>query len=240
MFKAVGNYEVLDPGSKVNGKTIAEWTQDWWTWALHLPDDANAFEDLSGEFAGQGDVGRVFFVAAGAGSDQNPDDVVFSADRAFSVPVNKPLLLPVLNWLGSIPQDAADEAGLTTLVEETIRGWVVDLFVRIDGVPVEDLEAHFAVTDLFALGSLGEDTLGANEFGLPANTEISEAKAAGYWLVVRGLDLGEHTLEFGGSFDFDGDGVVDFTLDITDTIRVVPPGHLDRPAVPANADLALV
>ena len=71
----------------------------------------------------------------------------------------------------------------------------------------------------------------------------SPAKAAGWYLMIEGLDPGEHELRFGGGIDLDGDGDVDAldaSTEVTVHLRVAdhdPHRSAERPS--ATADYAL-
>lgn len=57
---------VLPPGSVVEGRTLAEWSAEYWKWAFSFPVAANPLLDTTGQLALLGDVGgSMFFVAAG-------------------------------------------------------------------------------------------------------------------------------------------------------------------------------
>ena len=68
---------VLPPGSTVVGKTIGEWTAEWWKWAFSQSVPNDAFTDATGANANVGQSGPVFFVAGTTGG---------TATREFTVP----------------------------------------------------------------------------------------------------------------------------------------------------------
>jgi hypothetical protein len=86
----MANY-TIDSGV-VDGKTIAQWTQEWWKWALNNPLDSNALSDTSGGLASLNNNQPVFFVA---GEAFLPGPVT----REFTVPLGKPLLIPIDNFI---------------------------------------------------------------------------------------------------------------------------------------------
>ncbi|MGZ9273074.1 MAG: hypothetical protein ACXW6T_28465, partial [Candidatus Binatia bacterium] len=58
------------------------------------------------------------------------------------------------------------------------------------------------------------------------------AATDGYWLMLDDLSLGEHTLEFGGFFDSNNDGVFnpgDIQMAAKDIITVVEPDEYTSP-----------
>src|SRR3954470_21116236 len=72
--------------SRPYGQSYGQWAVAWWQWALSVPAASNPVADTTGEFAGEGQSGPVWFVA---GTFQN------SAERSFTVPAGKALLMPV-------------------------------------------------------------------------------------------------------------------------------------------------
>jgi hypothetical protein len=82
----------------VDGQTVAEWTQNWWTWALQAPADHNPLIDKMGSFAGTDNFGPVFFIGGTFATGQNQG----VAERTFDVPAGKPLLIPVLNQFDTL------------------------------------------------------------------------------------------------------------------------------------------
>ena len=105
----------------------------------------------------------------------------------------------------------------------------LNLFASIDGEPVADPFSYYEETEFFSLGTLQADSLAdALQFfpGVEPGTELTPAKAAGWYLMIEGLDRGEHELRFGGGIDLDEDGDVDeldASTEVTVHLRVV--GH---------------
>jgi hypothetical protein len=121
---------------------------------------------------------------------------------------------------------------------------VTGLFLEIDG---KSVKPDYVQTGFFSLGAVTPGDIGYDLFGLrPQDVEQQPAKAAGYWALLEKLSIGTHTLHFGGSLDYQDaagnfghpDGVTDFSIDITDTIHVVPLDQYHPTVAPAAADLA--
>ena len=207
---------ILPGGSTVAGRTIGEWTADWWNWVGSQPDATNPLLDLTGANANVNQSGPVFFVP---GTRQGNPPIT----RTFSVPGDKYLLVPLVNWIAA---NGADPPFASTLEEvHAITTGTVDpskLFATVDGVPITDLASHreatpgtFTLTKIGSLPAIG-----------PPGT-YTDAAADGYWLMLDPLGPGRHTLHFGGttnsyttptgSFTLNG-----FTLDVTAQLEVVP------------------
>ena len=200
---------VLQSHGMVAGETVAQWTQDWWTWALQSPAATSPMEDPTGANANVNNSGAMFFIAESFGGD---------ATRTFDVPAGKPLLVPILNDLalqftGKGPDPVTGGKGAADQILATWQKSVTNLFLNIDGVPVSNLQSDLVRTNWFSAGTVQPGSL-AESFGLTG--DLGPSKSDGYWAVVKGLGAGStHTLDFGGATS---DG---FSVHITDTIHVV-------------------
>ena len=224
-------YVIFPPDGSFAGKSIVDWTADWWTWALQSPAATNPLLDATGAFANVNNDGPVFFVAG---------TVSGSTPRSFEVPAGKPILLPIINLFDveSVPPDPpeatlADRERAADLVVGAFLDAVdkSSLFASIDGTPVANPSAYLEVTGYFDMGPTQPGSL-LEALGLPAGTEAFPTKSGGYWLMVGDLTPGLHELHFGGS---SGDWSVDtgtpigtesgagFSTETTDLINVVVP-----------------
>lgn len=223
-----GAYTILAPGAVVAGKSIADWTGDWWTWGLQAPLAANPLLDTTGAFANQSNGGPVFFIAGN------------SAARTFTVPAGRPILLPLINLFDveTIPPDPpattlADRIKATDLV---VLAWLAavdtgSLFASIDGGAVANPSSYLEVSGHFDMGPTLSDSY-LESFGIPAGVDAFPTKSGGYWLMIDGLAPGIHELHFGGasgSWSVDTgtpigvEGGGPFSTDTTDVIDVVLP-----------------
>lgn len=196
-------YTVDDPNTIVDGKTIAQWSQNWWTWAIQSPADHNAIDDKTGQFAHVANNQQVFFIGGTFGGD---------AARSFTVTAGKPLLVPMLNTFDTL--DSKD------FENQFIQKWpstVTDVFASIDGNPVTDPTHYLQASDFFSMGTVRPHSVATEMFdgAVHNGQELTPTKATGYYLMVEGLSRGQHTLEFGGSTS---DG---FSTHVVDHITVV-------------------
>jgi len=195
---------VLPPDSHPHGKSYAEWSEAWWTWAMEFPLDGHPFTDSFTDVTA-GQTGRVWFL--GAPFDTHVRDV--------TIPHGISLFFGLLN------AEFSSLEGFATAEEQgaEARFWVdhiVDLFCTIDGVSVKDLRAyrfpspqfHFTAPTPWIFGPDGG-----------AGTAVAD----GYYLMLTPLATGTHTIHFGGSFHFsvaegdpmDGDFPLDMTYHVT-------------------------
>src|SRR6185503_11544601 len=82
---------VLPANAVVGGKTIGDWSAEWWKWIFPASTNQNPLLETNGVWAHAGQPeGEVFFIAGVSGL--SPDKVT----RTFSVPEGKYLFFPVL------------------------------------------------------------------------------------------------------------------------------------------------
>ena len=193
--------EVLAPGSEVEGKTIAEWTTDWWKWAFAQSKPTDAFTDQTGDNAGVNQAGPVFFIAGTAGGDAN---------RSFTVPGDKYLLLPMLNAENSYLETGLMGQELQQSVIDLING-ADNLVAKINGETIPNLFAYREQSASFEF-----DVAENNPFGVTPG-KSGEAYGDGYYLMLAPLGSGKHTLEFGGALPS-----LDFSVAVKDTVTAVP------------------
>lgn len=220
---------VLPPGSIVAGKSIADWTADWWTWALQAPSNQSPLADTTGAFAGVNNGGPVFFIAGSFGSAP--------MTRTFSVPEGRPLLVPMINFFDTEPSILDGGAALNdrqNAANVVVGNWLssvdtASLFASIDGTAVANPAQYLQVTGLFSMGPTQAGSVIAS-FGVTPGDVLDPTKSAGYWLMIDGLALGPHTLHLGGSSNgFTPDpncctngAVPAFSQDNTFTITAIP------------------
>jgi hypothetical protein len=214
---------ILPPGSVVEGKSISEWTEEWFIWAFQAPSATSPISDPTGAFANQDNSRPVFFIAGTGGG---------TATRRFAVPGGRPVLVPLLNFFDTEPAELFDPP--ITLAERqakadefvaAFRSAVVDVFASIDGVEVTNPRRFLEETDFFSMGPTRPGSV-INSFGAGVGWELSPTKGVGYWLMLDDLEPGNHTLHFGGSASAT-DLTAAASVETTATITVIPePGSL--------------
>jgi hypothetical protein len=184
---------VIPAGSIVEGKSIEEWTAEWWRWGLSFTEGQSPiFDDDTGKLGHLGDVGGpVFFFGA-----------IANITRTFNVPCGKYLLYPLLT---SVAWDDEEEA-LRQYNSEFIDP-ITALYASVDGKRVPHLFSHRETTqDLFSVtfpdGGLNGEVGG-----------VFDAVSDGYWLMLAPLAPGRHTISLGGT-------VPDFEVDYRATMEI--------------------
>jgi hypothetical protein len=207
---AESSFVILNSKGNIAGERLAELTEDWWEWVLNTqagPLDADGVPfthpmfDSTGAYADTNNDGSVFFLAGSFGGD---------ATREFSIEAGTPILIPLLNNL-AVQFTGEGEKGVANKMLADWKTDVTDLFLEINGIPVENLQADLVRTDWFG-GVVQEGSL-AEYFGLSG--DLDPSKSVGYWTVLDGLSEGTHTVSFGGSTSSG------FSVNITNTIHIV-------------------
>jgi hypothetical protein len=224
---------VVDAGGTVAGKTISQWTADWWNWAVAEPTGNDPLTDTTGANATLHQSGPVFFVGGqGAGASG-------AVSRSFNVPGDKFLLVPLINVLVA----AGPDPNFSTTKEEaekyvTQAAKLDQLFATLDGQAIPNLASHREASPTnFTINFADKNVTGLGPGA------FNDANSDGYWLMFKPLSAGNHTLHFGGGLDsFEiapGFSAPPLSVDVTDHVKpsAVP---LPPQVLPALACLVLV
>ena len=202
--------QVVAPTETAFAMTYAEWTARWWQYVLGEPDDTNIFTDPTGQYCGLGQWGPVFFLAG------YPTGI---GQRTCTIPAGKGLLVPLFNFAGSVPDDAPT-------IEEVISMYKADadlvdvdtLRFEIDGMSVRHLDKFRFQTPIFSLtGAVPNFSSVGGCGGTPPHCYEgfrAQAWADGYWVMVKPLSPGIHTIHFHAEVP-EWDSVQDTTYHLT-------------------------
>jgi hypothetical protein len=169
---------VVPPTEKIAKRSQVEWSVAWWQWAGSFAHYESPVADKTGSRCHLRQSGPVWFLAGTYGTHRTI--------RSCTVPAGKHLFFPLINYV-VFPQyeqslsceRAMEEARVST-------DDVTALVLEIDGKRIDHLEVHRQATkdcfDLAALSSGG----------------VSPSAANGYYIMLRPLSRGTHTLNFGG------------------------------------------
>lgn len=218
-----GHPAIAPPNSHPYGKSYAEWASAWWQWSLPIPGDNNPVTDETGEDAGVNQSGPVWFLAGNTGG---------VSERTITVPAGKALFFPLLNqiYLGfpcddrNLPGCEADQAleaanDVTTLlsfINPSMDG--AALACEIDGVAVRNPGRYRVESSAIYSVILPDDNLYASS-GIPGGP-YHPCVDVGYYLMLRPLSVGSHTIRFTGATADSS-----FAVDVTYHINVKPRGH---------------
>jgi hypothetical protein len=228
---------VYDPHSTVNGKTLGEWSASWWQWAFSYPLSDNPLFDGTGADAFLGNVGNAFFFAGALGFQTNPLDVVVT--RTVSIPNDLPIFFPLINVEVDNPTfyPPGQPPPNPPYTFDQLSGFAgdfiaptIELHALLDGLAIPDLFNHREVSPSFSYSVPDNNVLDFFGYNFPGGTVVDPAAADGWYLMLKPLPVGPHTVNFGGTIDEDGNPATtddDFHLDITYNIQSAPePGTL--------------
>jgi hypothetical protein len=215
---------VYAPHATVRGQTLAQWSAQWWQWVFENPVADNALFDDTGAKACLGDVGKAFFLGG-------VFNTTGTAERTIKLPSGTPVFFPVLNTetdnVGVNPPRTVAEA---RAVNADIVATTTALHATIDGRPVPDLFSRREISAPYSM-TLPEGNIFQEVFGLDFVGTTDDAVSDGFWVMTKPLTPGRHDINFGGTF---GDPI-NFTLDVTYHIDVVPKGQYRKQPCPIAA-----
>jgi hypothetical protein len=194
---------VLPSRARVRGRTITEWTKEWYRWHFTVPADRSPMLLLEQD-CDEGQDGPIFFVPV--------YDLDTTYQRTCRVPKDKPVLLPLWVIINDYPcPDPSFEPAPGQTLEDFLRQGAIDfnngtqeLLVTLDGQPI-DTSGHRHTSGLFTfdadpslVGKIPDPCLlGGEQRGV----------TDGWWLMLR-LSPGEHVVNvralapFGAPIDF--------------------------------------
>lgn len=209
------NSAVLPVTSKPYGLTYGEWSARQWQWLFSMPADEHPLTDTAPAETNQS--GKVWFLGGTFTSTEIGGVVVGQADRTITVPAGTALFFPILDVESSDVEGngeteaelRAASAALADLIDPD------NLFLEIDGKQVTSLAKYRVQSPLFTIGPLPDGNL----LGLPEGT-TGHSVSDGYFVMLRPLSVGTHTLHFGGFVDLTSIGGPLFALDIQYAVTV--------------------
>ena len=207
LSRAGADTKDINPGvypltEKVGGKTYAEWTAAWWQWGMGAPKDKNPILDKTGEFAGKGQTGPVWFLAGNFGGE---------VTRKCSVPAGKAIFFPVLNQGPGGSFDNPDEDAWRKLAKE-LMDTAYDMEVLVDGKALEDVKSYRVAAPLFTFTGPEKE----EDEAFPGTAGKHKMVSDGYWIMLKHLSKGEHVVRFKGKVKANK-----FSLDVTYQLTVV-------------------
>jgi hypothetical protein len=180
--------DTINPGlysiqSSPAGIPYSKWTVDWTQWLTSIPKNKNPAADIDGRNCGVNQTGAVWFLAGTFGG---------SAQRSCTIPSGKSILTPIISGFCTPLTDKVNStADLSKCAREGDDG--ASLKAAVDGVELQNLQSYRVTSDRspFTIPSW-------NPYGFPAGRTTTIVD--GFWLFLKPLSTGEHTLEFAGSF----------------------------------------
>src|SRR6266571_2683215 len=215
VYVAAAEPDVMSPHSEqfreVANRPARALTGEWWQFILSIPSSENPLLDTTGEKCAVGQRGPVWFLAGTVGAAP--------VTRTCSIPDRKALFFPLINIVDvNVATQTAGE--LRAEIDPCIDA-VTTVSLEVDGKPVKKLEEkprRFRVKS-----KVFEVTLPANNlFGLAPGV-YSPVVDDGFYVLLRPLSVGAHTLHIVGASDgcpITGGGP--FGVDVTYHLTIVP------------------
>ena len=188
-LSAIAANWALPPGASGQGRTPTQLTTQWWQWAHSMPEDVNPLLDPTGAYCAVGQQGGVWFLGGGYGSSK--------IRRVCTIPRGKAVFFPVINMVYWRAKDAASFTCAQAKRYAAINNeTALDLFAELDGVPLPDVKSYRVSSErcFDIYGGIPEAQRPYNAY--PSATD-------GYWLLLKPLEPGRHTLKFGGRYNHD-------------------------------------
>jgi hypothetical protein len=204
-----GNPGVAPPNSTIYGQSYGDWAAAGWQYVVGFPAATNPLNDPEGTNCADGQSGPVFFLVGTSGGAAERDECV--------APVGKSIFFPAMNFFCAAPEDGT--------VEEMVAlcSWATDLItdvqVTVDGMPVEGLKEDYRFpSPVFPFDGAIDNPYDTFCGGVPSGTCYEGAHTAGfsdgYWIMLRPLSVGQHTIHMFG-YLADWDFMVDVTYNLT-------------------------
>src|SRR5450631_2228502 len=196
-----GGFSIVQPDDKYAGKTYGQWSASWWQWAAAISKPNSPVDDPNGDNCAVNQQGPVWFIAGNTTGG--------TTRRTCTVPDGKGILVPIINGEcstvegnGTTEQElracAKGQIDAVTVTEATIDGRAVNL-----GRP--NVGRFRFVSPLFQISFAPN-----NAFGVNAGT--GKSVADGFWVLVKPLKTGNHTIDFHGRAVFPGSPPFDIDL----------------------------
>jgi hypothetical protein len=179
------------PMSSPYGHTFGEWTVKWWEWFFSVPKQINPAFDESGKYASVNQPASYVWFPAGKVGEENKT----FPKRYCKIPSSRSILFPVINCEVNKAEhpELGSENDLLERVdadENTITHKVCLLDSKV--VPVVRIKSDPAI---FQVRINSE-----NAFDIKSS-EV-DCAADGYWVFLKPLSIGEHTISFRGSCEY--------------------------------------
>lgn len=175
---------VVEP---ISSKGTPQLAAEWWQWAMSTSKDESPVADRTGTNCAVGQRGATWFLAGGFGSSK--------IQRTCIVPTGRSLFFPLINMVywparGAQSIACADTKAAAMLNNDT----ALDLFAELDGVPIANLK-QYRITSDSCFDVFARVPASLNPYNaFPSATD-------GFWLQLKPLSVGRHTLKFGGKYN---------------------------------------
>jgi hypothetical protein len=190
---------VFAPNELILGMTYGDWTAAWWQFYLQIPNVNNNHPFLATGTAcnnGNQPAGPVFFLAA-VNSQTSQTQVVHNC----TVPAGSPILFPVINnEISNLEINGGDADLRTGAFSPFPLLTPPPLSVSLDGVSIDSLNLFRFESPVFpftAPSPLSNFIFYTKTVSNNSSSPLSVSD--GYWVAIKPLPVGQHTLSFSAS-----------------------------------------
>jgi hypothetical protein len=198
--------EIYALDQSIEGKTYKEWAAEWWKQMDLTPKSQNILFDETGSrvLNGVSTVNSNLLFLGGVFNESG------TATRTATIPSGKTLFFPVLNGqfdtVGT-PMSVAERQDILDGAFDSAK----DLSVTVDDSVIANVATYRVAGDLFSYVSIAD-----NISDYPAGIQVSDVANDGYYLAIKPLAKGAHTIRIKGTIP----GTPDFHLDVTYNLTV--------------------
>jgi hypothetical protein len=190
---SASSFTIVQPTQKYAGKTYGQWSAAWWQWAANISEPNSPVTDDTGADCAVQQKGPVWFLAGSTGG---------SVTRSCTVPADKAILVPVINGeCSSVEGNGTTDAALRACATGQMDA-VTQTSASVDGTaidlgPVSEGRFRFQ-SPLFTI------TFAPNNGFYPDGSVAGTGKAVadGFWVLVKPLSKGQHTVDVQGTAVF--------------------------------------
>lgn len=177
---------VLPPHATVNGKTLGQYSAEWWQWTNSMPASQSPLQDTTGEKCAVGQRGDVWFLAGTYGSGK--------VSRYCEIAKEKYIFFPVINMVYWPPDGETGECQDMQRGAALNNDELLQIVVELDGQPISNARSHREKTDA------------CFDFYARVPRELNPPKAYpaasdGYWIMLKPLPVGQHILRYTASYN---------------------------------------
>ena len=198
---------IAPPGSLPGGLSYQQWSGKWWQWLWAIPYSVNPLFDTTGIDCAiyQSRSGPVWFLAGTSG---------FDATRSCIIPAGRMIFFPIINLGNDYPcPDPQFQPGPKQSLEQFLTigyGPYIGARQYIDHVTAASASLDgVAVQDLLMPPETSKYRVTSSMFKFKGDLSLQvwdscvsprgEAVSDGYWIMLKPLPAGPHTLTFSGT-----------------------------------------
>jgi hypothetical protein len=185
---------LMSPTEKVAGMNQELWSREWWQWAGSFEQFDSPVADRSGIRCGLKQSGAVWFLAGTYGTRRTI--------RTCTIPAGKHLFFPLINYVVSPRYTNSLTCEQAKTMAASMTDNATSLVLELDGKLFKGLSTH------------RQATIACFDVAGRVGGGVAPSAANGYYVMLRPLSRGTHTLNFGGILPDDMSQAVTYTLHV--------------------------